>query len=107
MITPWGKADYKKVYAPGITCYHTPGHGGFFVSKAVRAVMPRHLVNEDGWYEEDCEWSKVAIAFPHLFSPTHVEIAKRTYDQWCKPEAEKLAEANAAAIRDGRPEETV
>lgn len=27
--TPWGKADYEKVYAEGIVFYGTPSHGGF------------------------------------------------------------------------------
>lgn len=81
-ITPWGRAQQKKIIAPGITRYDTAGHGGYYVSKAVRAVMPRHCVNKDGWYEEDCEWCKVVIAFPHLFTEAILPIAKRVYEQW-------------------------
>ncbi len=81
MITPWGLADDKTIVTDGIVFYSTPSHGGYKVSKAILAVMPKHLVNDDGWYEEDCEWSKVCIAFPHLFPPEALEHAKRSY-QW-------------------------
>lgn len=89
MNTPWGKSQGREILAPGICFYSTASHGGYFVSKAVRAVMPKEYVNPDGWYEEDCEWSKVALSFPHLFAPRIVEIAKETYATWCKPKEEK------------------
>lgn len=82
MITPWGKSDSKQVLVPGITFYGTPGHGGYYVSKAVRAVMPPQYVNSDGWYEEDCEWAKVALSFPHLFTPAIVRVAQESYERW-------------------------
>jgi hypothetical protein len=82
MNTPWGKAQDKQEYAPGIVFYSTPSHGGFKISKAVQAVMPKHLQNPDGWYEEDCEWSKVALAFPHLFDEEKQALAQKTYEYW-------------------------
>lgn len=82
MNTPWGRAQSKKVLVPGITFYSTASHGGYYVSKAIRAVMPPHLVTEDGWYEEDCDWSKVALAFPHLFTPELQRIARETHARW-------------------------
>lgn len=82
MNTPWGKAQEKIPYAPGVTFYGTPSHGGFKVSKSAMALMPPHLRTADGWYEEDCEWSMVALAFPHLFKPEDVVSAQKTYDHW-------------------------
>lgn len=89
MNTPWGKSQQKDVLVPGITYYSTASHGGYYVSKAVRAVMPKQYVNADGWYEEDCEWSKVALSFPHLFTEAIAKIASDTYNAWCKPKEDK------------------
>lgn len=86
--TPWGKAQTKEVLVPGITFYSTAGHGGYFVTKHVRAVMRPELVNEDGWYEEDMEWIKVAIAFPHLFTEAIVKIANDLYKKFYNEKGE-------------------
>jgi hypothetical protein len=40
--------------------------------------MPVYLRNVDGWYEEDCEWAKVALAFPKRFTSKNLEHAKDT-----------------------------
>ena len=82
--TPWGRADDKTEKAPGIVFYSTPSHGGFKIAKPILAVMPKHLVNDDGWYEEDCEWCKVALAFPHLFDEKRFEAAQKTWSFWFK-----------------------
>lgn len=82
--TPWGVADGAVEYAPGIVFFETPSHGGLWLSKARLAEMPARLravkpfCGVDGWYEEDCDWAIVALAFPDLFEPEHLEIAKRT-----------------------------
>lgn len=81
MNTPWGKSQTKKVIAPGITFYSTASHGGYKVNKAQRDKMPAHLINSDGWYEEDCEWCKVALAFPEYFPNTN-PLAIAVYDRW-------------------------
>jgi len=83
MITPWGKSQGKEIVATGITFYSTAGHGGYYVSKAMRSIMPARYVNHDGWYEEDCEWAKVALSFPYLFTPSIVEAAATTFRHWC------------------------
>ena len=31
-----------------------------------------------GWYEEDCDWAVVALAFPSMFEPMMVWAAIRT-----------------------------
>jgi hypothetical protein len=81
--TPWGKADLVEKITRGINFYNTPGHGGFKVSKGLLSKMPKQYVNPDGWYEEDCEWCKVVLAFPEYFEHK-VEGAQKTWDVWFK-----------------------
>lgn len=71
--TPWGKPDHIKVKAPGIVWYSTPSHGGFWLSPERVDQLPPALAAVKpwagpGWYEEDCDWSIVALAFPGLFA---------------------------------------
>lgn len=75
--TPWGKADYAYRYARGVTSYSCPGHGGFKLSATRQAQVHPALshIGDNGWYEEDCEWSVVAVTFPELFPYKHVEHA--------------------------------
>jgi hypothetical protein len=75
--TPWGPAQTTREIAPGITLYTTASHGGFHLSAARVASMPkalREFVPFGGeqrgpgrWFEEDCDWSVVALAFPQFF----------------------------------------
>ena len=95
--TPWGGAQHATRYSADVVCYSTASHGGFKVSAAALATMPAHLVNADGWYEEDCEWCKVALAFPSLFTSRDMRIAQWTYDEWCSPEGVARHEAKMAA----------
>lgn len=81
--TPWGTSDHSKVYAKGIIFYGTPGHGGLHLSKTRQAEMPAALrldngKNGEGWYEEDCDWARVALAFPQHFSTQEAEGAEST-----------------------------
>jgi hypothetical protein len=81
--TPWGTSDYSKSYTRGIVFYGTPGHGGFRVSRTMNERIPDCLrqatARGDGWYEEDCEWAKIAIAFPQFFTkPGELDQAKLT-----------------------------
>ncbi len=80
--TPWGAAQTSQRYGYGVTRYTTAGHGGFRVSPTVNAKVPDHLRIEDGWYEEDCEWARVPLAFPELFTNDDLEAAKRTLRTW-------------------------
>lgn len=82
MYTPWGKATQKHEIAPGIVFYSTNSHGGFRVSKERLAVMPDALVNPSGWYEEDCEYSKVVLAFPEYFKSEEQANAVRAFKYW-------------------------
>lgn len=80
--TPWGVSQTSRKYAPGIMEYSTASHGGFHLSGARQKVMPDCLRNENAWYEEDCEWCKVAIAFPDFFEPKDVISAWNTLKGW-------------------------
>lgn len=85
--TPWGPADFATEYAPGLVFYSTPGHGGFHVSRERLAIMPEPyrsqtpFCRQAGWYEEDCDWAVVALAFPEVFTLKEIESARQTW-QW-------------------------
>jgi hypothetical protein len=80
--TPWGRPDSSVRYADGIICHSTPSHGGFHLDEERNAAMPEALRNRDGWYEEDCEWAKVATAHPGLFTVYERDHAERTLRDW-------------------------
>jgi hypothetical protein len=70
--TPWGAAQQTKQVAHGITRIDTASHGGYHLSAERLATMPEQLRRIEpfagtGWYEEDCDWSIVALAFPQHF----------------------------------------
>jgi hypothetical protein len=80
--TPWGLSDDAgTVIAPGIIAYTTPSHGGYHLSAERLAAMPaalralRPFSGSTGWYEEDCDWAIVVLAFPEHFQPAHVRDA--------------------------------
>lgn len=81
--TPWGPSQGATVYAEGITCHSTAGHGGFHLSaERNRKVHPSLRANR-GWYEEDECWAIVAISFPHLFTSFERRCAEFTMkDSW-------------------------
>ena len=74
METPWGQAQGVKAIGKGIIFVSTASHGGYFVPHAYldliapswRAYAKRWSGSEN-WYEEDCCWAGVALAFPDLF----------------------------------------
>ena len=89
--TPWGKADYEKVYAEGIVFYGTPSHGGFKLDRERNTKVHPALRERDGFYEEDCAWAKVAFTFPDVFSEKDREAAIRTMKEWYPDEYETVA----------------
>ncbi|ARQ95423.1 hypothetical protein [Bradyrhizobium phage BDU-MI-1] len=66
--SPWGAIQDKRELAPGIWSVSTAGHGGIKLSRERNAGMPDYMRNEGGWYEEDCEWAKVAVVYPIGFT---------------------------------------
>jgi len=100
--TPWGPADFATEYAPGLVLYSTPGHGGFHVSAEWLAQMPepyrsavpftqRHGRSGPGWYEEDCDWSIVALSFPQFFTAPEIETAREMWSWMLERQAKDSA----------------
>lgn len=83
-MTPWGMADHVQPVGEGIALYSTPSHGGYRVAPDLYRQMPPQLkacsFTNDNWFEEDCSWCAVALAFPHLFEADHVAAARKVYD---------------------------
>jgi hypothetical protein len=75
--TPWGPSQHSTAYADGITSHSTAGHGGFHVELEQNLEIDARLRNQDGWYEEDAEWAKVAFTFPALFTTYECRAANR------------------------------
>jgi hypothetical protein len=65
--SPWGQVDHTEEFAPGIWRVSTPGHGGFKLSPQRQRMMPDYMKRPGAWYEEDCEWSLVAVVFRDEF----------------------------------------
>jgi len=81
--SPWGAIDGAKEAAPGIWIVYTAGHGGYHVSTERRLAMPAHLKEVytfagGNWFEEDCDWCIVALAYPEAFEPSAQEYARKT-----------------------------
>ncbi|GGA64213.1 DUF7007 domain-containing protein [Pelagibacterium lentulum] len=76
--TPWGSSQGATVFAEGVICHSTAGHGGFHLSVERNAKVHPLLRAADGFYEEDACWSIVAITFPHLFTAFERRCAERT-----------------------------
>lgn len=88
--TPWGTSDYSKPYGRGVVFYGTPGHGGFHVSPTLNARMPEALRLRSGWYEEDVEWARVALAFPERFTAEEVEHARQALRSYAPEDFERF-----------------
>lgn len=80
--TPWGKSQHSKKIARGINFYSTARHGGIKVSKKLNESMPAHLRIEDGWYEEDCDYARVVLAFPQFFTQEQTYNAIASLKEW-------------------------
>jgi hypothetical protein len=95
-MTPWGVADTVKPIADGIVFYATPSHGGFCLSPERMQAMPEQLracsFTGDNWFEEDCSWCAVVLAFPEHFPVEDQKVAQMTYDLIYQG---KLAQVNA------------
>ena len=76
--TPWGESQSVKHIADGIVSVSTASHGGYILSDERNRQMPDCLRIDEGWYEEDCDWALVAVAFPQFFEKKDVECATST-----------------------------
>jgi hypothetical protein len=75
--TPWGEAQASYHYGEGIVCHSTAGHGGFHLDERVNARVHPAWRSPTAFYEEDVEWSIVAVTYPNLFT---------TYERKCADE---------------------
>lgn len=81
--TPWGPSQGATVFAEGVVCHSTAGHGGFHLATDRNAKVDRRLRRPGGWYEEDAEWAIVALSLPHLFTCFERRCAEQTVkDSW-------------------------
>lgn len=76
--TPWGMAQVSRQYADDIVLHSTASHGGFHLAENANATVHALYRNDTEFYEEDCEWAKVAHAFPQLFTAYERRLADRT-----------------------------
>lgn len=73
METPWGQPDMITELGDGIKWVSTPSHGGCYMPPEKNKNIPDPLRHENGFYEEDCAWSKAAFFYPEYF--------RESYDQ--------------------------
>lgn len=73
--TPWGMAQLSRQFADGIVLHSTASHGGFHLDENANATVHALYRNNTEFYEEDCEWAKVAHAFPQLFTTYERRLA--------------------------------
>lgn len=98
--TPWGFAESETYYGRGLVFYSTPSHGGFHVAPWLLKNMPEPyrshtpFCGQPGWYEEDCDWAVVALAFPQFFTQEELESARRTWQGMIERKAQDAKEAS-------------
>lgn len=80
--SPWGGVQKATEYGPGVWSVSTASHGGFQLSPERNALVADYWRTGDGWYEEDCDWSIVAVTFPDLFTETWVAQARQSLRHW-------------------------
>jgi hypothetical protein len=83
--TPWGPAQSAEDIGRGIIAVTTASHGGLFVPDELLHHIPERArrwaaqwSRSPNWYEEDCCWAAVALAFPELFKAEDLDQARRT-----------------------------
>src|SRR5262245_16604805 len=88
--TPWGLADSQKFIGGGIVRVDTASHGGYYVPDRHLHRIPQdqqtwaaRWSGSRNWFEEDCCWSAVAVAFPELFDSESLETARIILAQYC------------------------
>lgn len=77
MQTPWGPSQIDEEIAAGIIRVHTAGHGGFYLTPANNGSVHKAWRKANGFYEEDEEWSIVALTFPQHFTAVQIDRAHR------------------------------
>ena len=84
--SPWGRIQNVKRVAAGISWISTAGHGGFRLSKTRYESMPANLracsFTGNQFFEEDCSWCAVVMAFPQFFDADQTLSAAMTFNKW-------------------------
>lgn len=96
--SPWGRIDDATELAPGIVSVSTGSHGGIHLDAERNAMVPmiwqyltHGTLGVHGWYEEDCDWSMVALTYPALFSADQCHAARATFNAWLAPKLKQEA----------------
>ena len=83
--SPWGAIQHLEQLGMGIASVSTAGHGGIFVPTHLLHNIPQarrdwaaKSSGSPNWYEEDCCWAAVAVAFPQLFDDEALRHAAAT-----------------------------
>ena len=100
----WGTVDFAKHVAPGITQVVTSSHGGYVISPERNQRIDPAWRDQDGCYEEDCDWSVVVLTFPGEFSADDVAAADSCARRWHEDAYRFVREARSRA--GGRSGET-
>lgn len=94
--SPWGRIQDTRQVADGISWITTAGHGGFRLSKKRYEEMPQYLrdcsYTGNQFFEEDCSWCAVVLAFPQFFNADQSLSAAITYNKWFAKVAAKPAD---------------
>lgn len=108
--TPWGQADSVREYPNGIRWVGTPSHGGFWVPAKVLAAIPEmhqlYALKWSGsrqWYEEDCAWACVALAFPEFFTVEDLSAARDTVRRWISPPPDAPPDVDTTPLEADEP----
>lgn len=104
MQTPWGKAQTIDKIAEGITHVTTASHGGIHLSPKRQKQMPakyRETFAGGPWYEEDCDWARVAVTFPDCFTAAVVKAAKESLERWSPEFNTELTEVGEQSVIPG------
>jgi len=81
-LAPWGRVQSVIDIGQGICFVTTDDHGGYYVPFAMLSAIPAWQQEKAAqysgsrhWYEEDCCWAFVCMAYPDLFPPEALEHA--------------------------------
>lgn len=78
--TPWGDSPEAKETIAGAWITSSDSHGGYWLSPLRRARLPKWVLDarsptkgrwpydEHAWFEEDCDWAYVVLAFEPEFT---------------------------------------
>jgi hypothetical protein len=67
-VTPWGRADFQYIIAPGVAWVNTPGHSGFLIgAKAARKYLSEAALKLGRWTKQFYAFEEDVLASVVLF----------------------------------------